>query len=182
MSGHRTWRDVLAEHPLAERAHDPDFWSAYLQENPGILHHLLADIYQSVHGTERPPTLDDLWDLVSQPRFSNLPFPDALKEALGHRTGRWLATHTGLSKSMIHRLLTGERNVVVVDDVRGSMHSIEVISRALRIHPSYFAEWRRLWVMSLLDTAFDQRPELSAHLFRRFAQIEQRRTPSREVR
>lgn len=166
MSG---WAEVIAEHELVARSGDQEFWRKYLTENPDVLHQLLADLFQVTRGaTTTPPTLDDLWGLVA-PRFTNEPFGVAVKELLAGRSVRWLANEVHIHNAPLVRLLNGERDVVSVRDPKGSMARIEAIARALQVHPSYFAEWRRLWVMTLLDYAFEEHPHLSIGVYRKFA-------------
>lgn len=166
MSG---WDRVLADHALVSRTGDSEFWRKYLAENPDVLHRLLGELYQAARGASAtPPTLEDLWDVVA-PRFSNEPFGTAVKDLLNGRSVRWLANEIHIHNVPLARVLNGERDVVSVRDPKGSMARIEVIARALDVHPSYFAEWRRLWVMVLIDTAFEEQPHLSIGVYRKFA-------------
>jgi len=172
MAGRRTgegWKTFMSEHPLAEHSDSEDFWAKYLDENPDVLHRLLADVYQATYGAEHPPSLDDLWDLMSSPRFSAAPFGEAVMELLGGRSITWLAQQSGMAQPALSRLINGQRPIVIRNDPKTSMQRIEAVARALRVHPSYFEEWRRLWIMSLLDSAFAGRPSLSIGVFRRYA-------------
>lgn len=166
------WQRLLGEHPHGKQSSQPEFWEQYLADHPDVLHRLLADIYQATYGTEKPPTLDDLWEMMSTPRFSTAPFGEALLDLLGDRSVRWLAAEVGIVHSQLSRYINGSRPIVSIHDHRGSMRRIEAVARALRVHPSYFVEWRRLWVMSLIDSAFTARPELSIGVFRRYAGFE----------
>lgn len=169
MSG---WDQVLTEHELMPKTSDPEFWRTFLTENPDVFHRLLADLYQVTgRATDRPPTLEDLWDLVG-PRFTNEPFGVAVRELLGDRSIRWLAGEIHIHNVPLTRVINGERDVVSIRDPKGSMARIEAIARALRVHPSYFAEWRRLWVMTLIDQAFEQHPHMSIGMYRKFARHE----------
>lgn len=170
------WQKVLDTHPLAARAEDPNFWDDYLAEHPDVLHRLLADVYTATHGADRPPTLDDLWELVAAPEFAMDSFGDAVRRSLDHRgrSIRWLAQQIGIHQSVLTRHVTGEHPIVSIRDPRGSMQRIELIATALRVHPSYFVEWRRLWIMSLLDHAFEDQPHLSVEVFRRYAGLRDR--------
>lgn len=164
MSG---WDTVLQEHSLMPKSSDPDFWRSFLTENPDVLHRLLADLYQATHqATDRPPTLEDLWNLVA-PRFTNEPFGPAVKELLGKRSIRWLAREIHIHQVQLTRLLNTD--VVSIRDPQGSMARIEAVARALKVHPSYFAEWRRMWVMTLIDQAFTEHPNLSVGVYRKYA-------------
>lgn len=166
------WKSFMAEHPLGEESGSEDFWCQYLDQNPDVLHRLLADVYQATYGAERPPSLDDLWDLMSAPRFSRAPFGEAVTDLLGSRSITWLAQQAGMAQPALSRLINGQRPIVIRNDPKGSMQRIEQVARALRVHPSYFEEWRRLWIMALLDSAFAGRPDLSIGVFRRYSGFE----------
>lgn len=163
----------MAEHPLAPYSDSEEFWAKYLNEHPDVLHRLLADVYEATYGADHPPTLDELWDLMSAaPRFASEPFGDATLRLLQGRSVNWLAAQSGIAQPVLHRLIHGERAVVNVKDPKGSMQRIEQVARALRVHPSYFEEWRRLWIMFLLDSAFMTQPNLSMAVFRRYSGFE----------
>lgn len=166
----------MADHVLAQHSDSEEFWAKYLNEHPDVLHRLLADVYQATYGVDQPPTLDDLWDLIGHPRFSSQPFGDAVRSVLGDRSVQWLAHQVGMAQPTLHRFVAGTRPIVTINDPRGSMQRIEQVARGLRVHPSYFAEWRRLWIMSLLDSAFVAQPALSAGVFRRYSGFEKRRS------
>lgn len=165
------WQQLLASHPLGEESAHAGFWQEYLAEHPDVLHRLLADVFQATYGVDRPPTLDELWDLVATPEYSLQPFGQALLDALGNRSVRSLAAQIGpgMHHSLITRYIRGDRDIVSVTDIPGSMARIEIIAKALRVHPSYFAEWRRMWLMSLLDAAFARQPNLSVGVWKRFS-------------
>lgn len=166
------WQRVLEDHPHGAHSSDPAFWEQYLDEHPDVLHRLLADVYQATYGVEKPPTLDELWDLVATPEFSVKPFGEAVVDALGGRSVRSLALQVGIHQTLLTRYMTGERDIVAtrgVDPVGESMRRLEVVAKALRVHPAYFSEWRRLWLMSLLDAAFTRQPSLSVGVWKRFS-------------
>lgn len=168
------WGAVLEQHPHGKDSDDETWWGHYLAEHPDVLHRLLADLYQATYGSERPPALEDLWDLVAVKRFSVEPFGEAAMELLSQRDHsiRWLAQQTGFSHTHLRHLLDGRAPIVNARDFGASMRQLELIARALRVHPSFFVEWRRLWIMHLLDAAFTVQPNLSVGVFRRFSGFE----------
>lgn len=166
-----SWEDVAREHELVPRTGDQDWWQEFLSHRPDVMHRLLGDLYQAAHPhRDRLPTVEELRDLVT-PRYSNDPFPAALKELLGDRSVRWLAQQMKVHHSMITRYLRGEREIVSLHDPAGSMYRIEQVARGLRVNPSYFAEYRRLWIMTLLDSAFAAQPNLSIGVWKKFSGI-----------
>ncbi|GAB3863393.1 hypothetical protein GCM10028801_30910 [Nocardioides maradonensis] len=166
-----TWQQVLRSHPLASRADDALFWDEFLAQNPDILNRLLADIYRVTYGADKPPSIEALWALMETPEFTGTPFGEAVAELLERRgrSQRWLAAQAGVQHPVLGRYIRGERPIVSVHDITGSMKRIEAVAKPLRVHPSYFAEWRRLWVMTLMDSAFTAHPDLSAEVFKRFS-------------
>jgi hypothetical protein len=103
------------------------------------------------------------------PSFTNEPFGEAVYALLGKRSVRWLASQLHMAHVPLLRILKGERALVNIHDPKRSMLRIEAVARVLKVHPSYFAEWRRLWIMTLLDAAFAERPNLSIGVYRKFA-------------
>lgn len=172
MTSTQTWQRLLDAHPHGEESSSPDFWEGYLADNPDVLHRLLADIYTATYGSEKPPTLDDLWEMMATPRFTTQGFGEAVLDLLGDRSIRWLAQQVGTSHHQLSRYLNGSRPIISIHDHKGSMRRVESIATALHVHPSYFVEWRRLWVMSLIDSAFAAQPSLSVGMFRRFSGFE----------
>lgn len=169
-----SWEQVAGEHPMVTKSTQQDFWRTYLADNPTVMYRLLADLHgvaRRFRGEDpgRVPTVEELRGLVT-PSYSNDPFPVALRAALGKRSARWLAGRLNMHFSYVCRLLNGERDVVDVNDPRHSMDRLEAIARELRVHPSYFAEWRRLWVMTLMDAMFEDRPNLSIGVWERFGE------------
>lgn len=169
------WEKVARDHELVSQMNDRDFWVKYLSDNQDMMYRLLADLHQASavmkgQDPKRLPTVEELRALVTH-SYSNEPFGPALKKALGPRRGRWLAGRLGMHHSQIARLISGEKEIVLLNDPQESMRRIEAISRELRVHPSYFAEWRRLWVMNLIDGMFEIQPHLSIGMWKKFAGV-----------
>lgn len=170
----RGWKAILEDYEHGERLTDPAFWSEFLARNPDILHRLLADMYQAVHGSKATPNLDALWELVQAPEYSLEPFGTSVEAALGGRSVRWLAQQIGIHRVQLQRQMNGERPIISPHDPRGSMKRIEVVAKALGVSPAYFREWRLLWLMHVVEQTFTAHPELSVDLFRRFAGLARR--------
>ena len=168
-----TWETVAREHELMPKTGDQDWWRQFLAQRPDVMYRLLADLYQAsatARGKDptKVPTVDELRELVTQ-QYSNDPFPEALQTLLAGRSVRWLAAQMKIHHSLLTRMIRGERDIVAVTDPEGSMLRLEEIARILRVHPSYFVEWRRLWIMSLLDGAFAAQPNLSIGVWKKFS-------------
>lgn len=162
----------MAGEDLIGQEYDANWWQEYLTEHPDVLNRMLGDLYQVTTGSkERPSTLEDLWNAVA-PKFSNEPFGESVRCLLNGRSIRSLAVQVGLSHAQLVRHLTGEAPIVRVHDPITSMRRIEQIARALRVHPSYFLEWRRLWILAAVDGAMNERPNLSIGIYQKYAQHE----------
>lgn len=163
------WETALADNKIFTSSFDPAFWREYLKERPDVLHHILADLYQ-ISGPKngRSANLDDLWDLVA-PKFSDKPFAQAFADASRGRSVRQVAIVVGLSHPQIFRYLSGERSIVKVHDTEGSMRRLELFAKALSVQPAYFSEWRRLWIMSMIDSVLSDKPNVSVGIYRKFS-------------
>jgi hypothetical protein len=172
---------VAPERAFTEDGESRRFWVQLFDDRPDILHLLLRDIYSitkaqaaGAKGGRRKLTgegsLDDLWDLVT-PRFSNKPFAEALSDLMGDQSTRAFASRVGMHHSTLSRLMSGDRPISKRYDPDGSMKILEQIAAGARVHPSYFAEWRRLWLMKRLDDALDVQPNVSVGLFRKMTAL-----------
>lgn len=86
-------------------------------------------------------------------------FPEALRELMGARriSYRRLATRTKLSAGYLNHLACGSRPVPS-DDI------IKIISKALRVKPEYFFEYRQRGLMYQLDRSPDLADKLYDYL------------------
>lgn len=91
--------------------------------------------------------------------YSMEPFEASLKNLANGRSIRALARKTGLSKNHIHRLLTGE--------IEADAYAMREIARAFDKHPSFFAEWRAMWVANAIVERLMNQPESSIVLYRK---------------
>lgn len=169
------WETAAREHEQIEDSAQPGFWRGALQQDPEIMHRLLGDLWnaaQAAKGQTRVsmPTVDEVFRLVI-PRYSNEAFPAALKEALDKRSVRWLAGRLHLHHGTVNRWATGQRDIVNMHDPEGSMAQIAAIAKECGVHPAFFAEWRRLWILLLLDDAFSFHPNLSIGVWKKFSGV-----------
>lgn len=166
---------------MSDRTHSAEFWREFFRERPDALQTLLGDVYviskahaNGARGGRRRHNagdggLDDLWGLVT-PKFSTKPFGDAVRDLMGPKESlRAFAAKTGMHHQTLARLMSGQRPVEKLYDPNGSMALLEQVAAGAGVHPSYFAEWRRLWLLSLLDVALTAHPNASIALFRKHA-------------
>lgn len=86
-------------------------------------------------------------------------FPQALKTLANGRSIRSLARKTGLSKNHVHRLLTGE--------MAPDAYAMQAVATAFTKHPSYFSEWRAMWITNAVMNRVLENPESSIVLYRK---------------
>lgn len=159
---------------------DYEYWDQLIADRPDVLHALLSDLWTVTHGVERRPTLEDLWQLV-EPKFSNEPFARAFREVQGDRSIRQIALHApGITQQRLTDFLNGKRDIVKIHDVKGSMERLEAVAQSLRVHPSYFVEWRRLWIVTAVDEALALQPNLSTVIYKSYGG-HRKRPPVRPV-
>jgi hypothetical protein len=150
---------------------DSEFWGRLFAEQPEVLHRLLADVHKvTADNAAALPGLEGLMAMF-QPRFSTAPFPEAVRELLGNHSMRWLASKMKAHHSEVRR---------IIDEVAGvgkakrtpaeKMARIERVAQALGVHPAYFEEWRRLWVLGVLDEVMSTDPRVSVSFWSRFGQ------------
>lgn len=99
--------------------------------------------------------------------FTNLPFAEAFSLLIGDRSLTSVARKTGLSKTVVHRFMKGERHP--------SREQIEQVARGFKKHPSYFAEYRTAQLVDLVERRLYELPENAIAYYRQaFFGIESR--------
>lgn len=154
---------------------DDKAWLIALDANPDIMWTTFGDIYDVVKAEEdkergirsmgrRPArkgvSLEMLFATVFPPNYSNEPFPVALKQLLAGRSQRQFAMKIPCNQSTLSRMLAGQ--------MKPDLVMLERIAAAAKVNPSYFLEWRALYLGQLITSIFLQRPNLSTPVLRRF--------------
>lgn len=164
-------------------AASPEFWTELFRSRPDVLHLLLGDVYviskahaRGAKGGRRPAKagdggMDDLWRLVT-PKFSSKPFGDAVRDLMGKQSLRGFAMKVGMHHQSLARLMSGERPIEKMYDPAGSMAILEQVAAGAKVHPSYFMEWRRLYLIGLFEHALVAQPNASVALFRKYNKME----------
>jgi transcriptional regulator with XRE-family HTH domain len=91
--------------------------------------------------------------------YTELSFPDALRVLANGRSVRGIAAKTGLDVTMVQRLLTGGRFVDVP--------IMEQVALAYKKDPSYFMEFRVMYILAALADRMDMMPEMTVDLYKR---------------
>lgn len=91
--------------------------------------------------------------------YSEFAFPVAFAALAGSRSIRSIASKVNISKSTVHRLLTGE--------LKPDVYIMTEIAKAFKKHPSYFVEYREMAIAGAILTKIKNNPEASYHLYKR---------------
>jgi DNA-binding phage protein len=89
--------------------------------------------------------------------YSLEPFKYAFRSLAGQRSIRSLARKVDLSKTQVHRLLEG--------DLEPGSYEMSQIAKAFGKHPSFFVEWRAMWITNALVQRLIDNPEASIVLY-----------------
>jgi len=143
---------------------DQAAWIAFFDQRPDVMHAIIGDVAKVVQATERDHkragrrpavrggTMDDL-DRLIRPRFSLLPFDQAVQELIGTRSVRAFAAKVPIHHTTLVRMMSGDRQL--------NMPVLEAIATAGNVTPFYFAEYRTLWVADAFTKVFASKPNLS---------------------
>lgn len=149
-------------------------WEAFLVGNPQALWGLVADVVKAVKAAEgekrtgrRPAvavgSLDELYKIIFPKRFDTGPFCIAFARALGSRSQRDFAEKIGVNQATVSRLVSG-KTLPTTDHM-------ERIAYALRVPPTYFAEYRAMKLGALVTSVLLANPELSVDPLRQMSGV-----------
>lgn len=143
-------------------------WKSAFDRDMDLLGRVLRDILkvdQTEQGRPGPrPSLDydqgmrRLRQILGED-YSMLPFSEAFKILAGTRSVRHLSTKTGLSKSNIQRLLEGNADP--------DMDTLQRVARSFDKHPSFFVEYRLLYIARTILNKLGDAPEATINIYRK---------------
>lgn len=143
-------------------------WEDALARDVDLFGRIIRDILkleQAVPGRPGPRPSLDVFAATRRMQhfwgndFSLEPFPEALKLLAGQRSIRNLAHRVKLRKSYMNMLLNGQ--------VEPDGFVMRLCAEAFDKHPSYFLEWRILYVVAAVVRRLEWSPEASVSLFRK---------------
>jgi transcriptional regulator with XRE-family HTH domain len=150
-------------------------WSGALRQDINLFGRMIRDVLkleQAIPGRPGPrPSLDTnqatrrLQQLFGND-FTILPFPQALRVLAGRRSIRRIAEAVGLNKALVHRLLLGE--------IEPDGYVLRCCAEAFGKHPSYFLEWRILYITQAIVRRLEWSPETTIDLYRELDQQRKR--------
>lgn len=141
-------------------------WEAAFRADVGLLGLIIKEVLksdQSSLGRPGPrPTLDpkrsvERYNQFIGDDFSYLPMSETLDFLKGKLSVRGLAAKTGLDFNKIYRLLAGTSSPDVA--------SMQSIAKAFGKHPSYFLEYRVLYILGAIEQEIVKSPESTATLY-----------------
>lgn len=152
-------------------------WNSVFAANPQILWSVLADVVKAAKVAEdqertgrRPAasvaSMDELRSLLFADVFCGEEFPYALKSAMrsSSTTQRALAMRTGINQSNISRMCSGQQ--------KPTLQVMELLAGALRIKPTWFAEYRAEKLGQIVSAHLSANPAASAAAARRIFEAE----------
>jgi hypothetical protein len=145
-------------------------WYQVFYEDPAVLGRIINDIIKlDGERTGKPgkrPTLDldiaeDKLRKLRGEDHTLFEFKDAFRVLCGNLSIRGVAHKTGLDKSYVHRLQSG--------DAIPTVETIEVVAKAFKKKPSYFVEYRIGYILATISHKLEQSPETSIHFYKKLA-------------
>ena len=101
----------------------------------------------------RSASLAEVYATVFPAAYSMDPFPTALVKLLNGRSQRAFAAKIPCNQSTLSRLLSGEW--------KPDLSMMESIAAAAKVAPSFFMEWRAMYVGQVITETLLNRPNLS---------------------
>lgn len=149
-------------------------WLAFFDTPAGMhaMGRIIGDIYDVVKAGEekeaglqrmgrrprREGSLADVYATVFPQPYTMDPFPEAMLKLLNGRSQRAFAPRVPVHQTTLSRLLAG----TMTPDVT----MLERIAVAAKVHPSYFVEWRALYVSQMVEKVLTQRPNIGVSAYK----------------
>lgn len=163
-----------AKREYPSTAMDEAGWMAFFDTPAGqhAMGRILGDIYDAVKAEEekeagirrmgrrprRDGSLEDVWATVFPQPFTMDPFPTAMVKLLNGRSQRQFAPKVPVHQTTMSRLMAGT--------LKPDLHMLERIALAAKVHPSYFVEYRAMFVGQLMTRVFTENPNMGVSAFR----------------
>lgn len=149
-------------------------WMAFFDTSAGAhaMGRILGDIYDAVKAEEekeagihrmgrrprRDGSLADVYATVFPAPYTMDPFPEAMVKLLNGRSQRQFAPKVPVHQTTMSRLMSG----TLVPD----MQMLERIAIAAKVAPSFFVEYRAMFVGQLLTRVLTERPNMGVRAYR----------------
>lgn len=183
MTNQANWDRAKEMYPSTTNLTTKD-WVAFFDRNPDAMHQILGDIFvitkaaqATVKKSGRRPrhvngSLDELYTMIT-PRYATVPFGDAMNDLIGESSIRKFAAKIPMHYWSLIRLMKGERQIINPYDVESSMITLEMIAKAGGVAPSYFLEYRTLYIMKVFRDVFAAKPNATIGLMNKLRDLEE---------
>lgn len=137
-------------------------WYRVFVQDPTITGRVISDIIKLQQaGTGKPgkrpalgrPDAENFYRQFENDDYSLLEFKDAFKVLMGDRSIRHMARKCEISNSMVQRILSG--------DQVASVDIMTKVAKAFKKKPSYFLDYRILYIIGMLSEQLTNAPEAS---------------------
>ncbi len=158
---------IKAQFPSVENLN----WDRALERDMDLFGRIMRDILKLEQAAPGRPGPRPSLDMAAAKRRMNqllgndytlLPFKEAFRVLAGTRSTRHLASMTGLNRNTVQRLLKG--------DIEPDGFEMAVIAETFGKHPSYFAEWRILYIANAIVTRLEWSPDTAVDIYRKMDQ------------
>lgn len=182
MAGSADWNNAKTKYPSTYELAEQD-WVQYFTEHPDVVHSILGDIYvitkadqATVKKSGRRPrhingNLDELWGMIT-PVYATEPFGESVKQLIGDQSIRQFSAKIPMHYWSLIRLMRGERQIINPYDIESSMQTLEMIAKAGKVAPAFFAEYRQLYIFKMFRQVFTARPNFTIGIVKQLYDIE----------
>lgn len=149
-------------------------WDRELETNEEFLISILRDIIKM--GGEPPSTgprrvlsrkdSQEQLDQLMSNDFSSKDFLESLTKLSNGDSVRTIAAKTGLNRNTVHRLQKGE--------IDPDPWHLDQIARSYGKHPSYFKEWRHMYLSVAVMNKLNNNPDASIQAYLKFDELAKR--------
>lgn len=117
-----------------------------------------AGVHRMGRRPRRDGSLQDVYNTVFPQAYAMDPFREAMEKLLNGRSRRSFAPKVPMTQTMFNRLLRG--------DFEPDMQMLEAIASAAKVHPSFFLEWRAMYVSQQIERVLRARPNVGVKAYR----------------
>jgi DNA-binding phage protein len=146
-------------------------WDRALEKDMDLFGRVLRDILKLEQAAPGRPGPRPSLDMAAATRrlnqlmgndFTMLPFHEAFQVLAGGRSLRHVASMTGLNRNTVYRLMKG--------DSQPDGFEMAVVAETFGKHPSYFAEWRILYITNAFVSRLEYSPDTAIDIYRKLDQ------------
>ncbi len=146
-------------------------WDRALERDMDMFGRVLRDILKLEQASPGRPGPRPSLDMPAATRrlnqlmgndFTMLPFNEAFQVLCGDRSVRHVASMTGLNRNTVQRLLKG--------DITPDGFEMAVVAETFGKHPSYFHEWRILYITNAIVSRLEYSPDTGIDIYRKMDQ------------